>query len=199
MFRWRQAGPSWPQPDFLPRRSRPPWLAWLWLGCGALALAVAADDWLAVDAQRDEVQRQAQRWAALPRPAAPAAATGGAATAALAAAAEARSAQAAQAVERRLAHRWQALFEGGEGAAASGVRWLRMEHDAERAEVRLEAAAPSRDAILGTLDALAALPGWSDVMLVRVEAAGNSAGAAGGLRFELRARHGAAGGAGAAP
>lgn len=174
---FRTAGSRWPSPDFLPQVPRVPTLAWVWLGCGALVLALAADEWLAVDAARDELHRQTDRLQAAARPAKPPPAAPDV---------RPEAARAAQTLVRRLDHPWQSLFEGTERLAAGEVRWLRMEHDAERGEVRLEAAAPSRDAVLKTLDALAAAPRWSEVMLLRVEAAG----VASGLRFELRARHG---------
>ena len=182
MLRLRTPATRWPQPDFLPRPLRPPLLAWLWLVCGAVALGLAVDDWLALDEARGDVRRQAERWQAQVRPAAarsnvPSAATAGAVVA-------------ARSLARRFEHPWRSLFEATERRAADEVHWLRLEHDGERGDVRLEGSAPSRDAVLKTLDALAAAPGWSDVMLLRIESAGTPAAPAPGMRFELRARHG---------
>jgi hypothetical protein len=185
-LRWpRQAGAQWPRPDFLPQPKRPPWLAWAWLICGALALALAVDDWITLIEARSVVERQIARW----RPASAArvaAAPGAAATA------PAGAASAAVALTRRLAHPWQTLFETTERYAPVEVQWLRLEHDADRGDLRLEAVAPSRDAVRTTLDSLTGAGGLDDVMLVRVEVAGASTAAPPGLRFELRARFGAA-------
>jgi len=185
----------WPLPEFLPRPVRPPLLAWAWLLCGALALAIAVDDALALQARRADLQAQLDRWQALARvKTAPRAATAGTP------APTAAAATAAQTVARGLEHPWLALFESTERLAGPGVRWLRLTHDAERGEVRLEASAARRDALLRTLDGFAAEPAWSDVMLLRVEDAGVTAASAGaGLRFELRARFGPAAPASSGP
>lgn len=187
MFLDRRPATRWPKADFLPAPRRPPWLAWLWMGCAALVLAVAVDDWLALDAEREDLRALVERSQAARR-ASPAAAPARSTV-------PAGAALAASAVVRRLVHPWRSLFEAAEQRAAEPVRWLRMDHDAERGDVRLEGVAPSRDAVLKTLDGLAAQPGWSDLSLLRVEladAAAPTATAGGGLRFELRARLAAA-------
>lgn len=181
---FRPAGRRWPSPDFLPQPPRTPRLAWAGLVCGVLVSGLAVDEWLALDAARDELRRQTDRLQSAARPEKPPPS---------APAVRPEAARAAQALARRLDHPWRSLFESSERLAADEVRWLRLEHEAERGEVRLEASAPSRDAVLKTLDALAAAPRWSEVMLLRVEAAGGAPG----LRFELRARHGVEAGAGA--
>lgn len=165
----------------MPAPVRPPLLAWAWMGCAALALAFALDDWLALDAAREELRSRIDRWHAAQRaPSTPAP---------LRPTVPAGAAAAAGAVVRQLDHPWRSLFEATEQRAAEPVRWLRLEHDAERGDVRIEGGAPSRDAVLKTLDALVAAPGWSDLMLLRIEPADAAAVPAGSsLRFELRAR-----------
>ncbi len=177
----RPPATRWPRADFLPTPVRPPLLAWAWMGCAALALALALDDWLALDAAREELRSRVDRWQAAHRArSAPVPARS---------AVPAGAAAAAGGVVRQLAHPWRSLFEATEQRAAEPVRWLRLEHDAERGDVRLEGGAPSRDAVLKTLDALAAAPGWSDLMLLRIEPADAAAAPVGSsLRFELRAR-----------
>lgn len=180
MTRQRPPATRWPKADFLPAPVRPPLLAWAWAGCAALALAFALDDWMALDAAREELHARVDRWRAAQRIAP--------ASAHVRSAVPAGAATAAGAVVRQLDHPWRSLFEATEQRAAEPLHWLRLEHDAERGDVRLEGAAPSRDAVLKTLDALAAAPGWSDLMLLRIESADPVAPAGGGLRFELRAR-----------
>ncbi len=182
MSNWQRAAAPWPRPDFLPRPVRPPALAWLCLLAGAVALAVALDDWLAVESQRGDLAREIERrqLAARPRNAArPPTAEASPTTVA-----------AAAAIARRLEHPWRNVFEAAEQRPAAGVRWLRLEHDAERGDLRLEGSAPSRDAVLQTLDALAAAPGWREVLLLRIESGAAPGLPVQGLRFEVRAQHG---------
>jgi hypothetical protein len=177
-MRWpRRSAIGWPQPDFLPRVDRPTPLAWLWLVCGALVLAMAADDWLALDAARSEVRQLTDELRPAPVPVAARNSAGPVPAGAL---------EAARTLSRRLDHPWRAVLEAAEQRAADDVRWLRLEHDGERGDLRLEAIAPSRDAMRETLEALAAAPGWEDAMLLRAEETVPPAPA--GLRFELRAR-----------
>lgn len=171
-------------PDFLPRPARPPGLAWAWCACAVLVFALAADEGLALAAAREDLARQLERAraAATPlRPAAPVAAP------------RREAVLAARRVAARLGHPWRTVFEDAEAAAAPGVRWLRLEHDAERGDLRLAATAPNRDAVRATLDRLGSTAGWDEVMLLRLEEDARSAV----LRFELRAR--LAVGAGAVP
>ncbi|WP_341893282.1 hypothetical protein [Variovorax sp. YR752] len=175
----------WPQPDFLPRPARPPLLAWAALLCMSGVLALAVDEWLVLEAARDEVRAQIERV----RPADERRALRAGSRAGATGAQPARgAAEAAQALSRAIEHPWRTLFESSERHAAAGLRWLRLEHDAERGDVRLAGTAPDRRAVLKTLEALAADPGWDDVLLLRIEApaAGESTGE--GVRFELRAR-----------
>lgn len=174
------AARGWPQPDFLPRPARPPWLAWAALLCASTVLALAVDEWVALDAAREQLQariaRLPERPAAEPRSGLPATSPG--------------AAEAAQGLANALAHPWQQLFESSERHAASGVRWLRLDHDAERGSVRLDGVAPDRRAVLATLESLAADARWSDVLLLRIEAAAPDVAGERLVRFELRGRLG---------
>lgn len=176
---------AWPAPDFLPRTQRRPWLAWSLLAVGSLALALAGTEWWQTLRAVDEAQQRLARWQQELRPARAVATRVGTAPP------TADGAAAAQNLSRRLHHPWQTLFQATETEASPGVRWLRLEHDAERGAVRLEGVANDLQALLRRLDTLSAAAGWHDVLLLRVDAgaAGPSA-APGPLRFELRARHG---------
>lgn len=177
------AAAGWPQPDFLPRPARPPWLAWAALLCASAVLALAIDEWIALDAAREQLQARIARL-----PERPVAETRSGPTSTPPGAAEA-----AQGLAKALAHPWQHLFESSERHAASGVRWLRLDHDAERGNVRLDGVAPDRRAVLSTLESLAADARWSDVLLLRIEAAAaEDAPGERMVRFELRGRIGGA-------
>jgi hypothetical protein len=185
---------AWPAPDFLPRTQRRPWLAWLLLAVGSLAFALACTEWWQTLRAVDEAQQRLARWQQELRPARAVATRVGTA------APTANGAAAAQNLSRRLEHPWQTLFQATETEASPGVRWLRLEHDAERGAVRLEGVANDLAALLRCLDTLGAAAGWHDVLLLRVDAgaAGPSA-APGPLHFELRARHGGADAVAGAP
>lgn len=182
------AATRWPQPDFLPRPARPPLLAWAALLCMSGVLALAVDEWLVLETAREELRAQIERARPADERRAPRPGAGSARPAP-------GAAEAAQALSRAIVHPWHTLFESSERHAAAGLRWLRLEHDAERGDVRLAGTAPDRRAVLKTLEALAGDPGWDDVLLMRIEAppAGESVGE--GVRFELRARLGGVGGA----
>ncbi|MDE2081234.1 MAG: hypothetical protein KGI90_07770 [Burkholderiales bacterium] len=180
MWPSRASRARWPRADFLPRPKRSPLLAWVWLLFSVSVLAVAFDDWTAVEAARDELRGRAAAVRLATRPDAAPAST---------APAPLGAAVAARRVVQGLDHPWHTLFEGPERYAPRAVRWLRLEHDAERGEVRLEGEAPDRDTALETADSLARAPRWSDVTLLRIEAAGAAAPGA-GVRFELRAHQG---------
>lgn len=180
------AATRWPQPDFLPRPARPPWLAWAALLCMSAVLALAVDEWLVLETAREELRAQIERARPAGERRTPRASVAGTAPAP-------GAAEAAQALSRALEHPWRTLFESSERHAAAGLRWLRLEHDAERGDVRLAGSAPDRRAVLKTLEALAGDPGWDDVLLLRIEAPPAGEGAGEGVRFELRARLGGAG------
>ncbi len=187
-----RAPPAWLGPDFLPRPRRTPLLAWALLVSGALVFAVAGVEWWQLRSAEAEARQDLARWqrAALPERGALVKAQAGAAPQ------PEGSAAAAQALVHRLDHPWSALFQATELDASPGVRWLRLEHDAERGAVRLEGVANDLTELLRCLDALAGADHWHGVALLRLESgpasgsASGSEGSAGPLRFELRARHG---------
>lgn len=178
---WSSAAASrWPQPDFVPRPARPPLLAWAALLCASGVLALAVDDWIALNAARQQVHVSIARLPERP----PGQALSGPPVA------PPGAAEAAKGVANALAHPWRQLFEASERHAAIGVRWLRLDHDAERGSVRLDGVAPDRRAVLVTLESLAADSNWSDVLLLRIEAAVPDAPDERSVRFELRGRLG---------
>jgi hypothetical protein len=185
----RRPSAPWPAPDFLPRARRTPRLAWLLLVVGGLAFVFAGIEWWQTRRAVEEAQQRLARWqqelrparAAAPRVSAAPRSEGGAA--------------AAHALSRRLEHPWQTLFQATESDASPGVRWLRLEHDAELGAVRMEGVAADLAALLRSLDMLSRAAGWHEVSLLRVDTgAVGAASPAGPLRFELRARHGGADG-----
>jgi len=187
----RRTSAVWPAPDFLPRARRTPWLAWLLLVVGALALATAGMDRWETRQAVEQAQQRLARWQQTLRPVRAVAArvdsaplAEGAATAALA-------------VVRRLDHPWLTLFRATETEASPGVRWLRLEHDAERGAVRMEGVADDLAALLRCLDTLSSAAGWHQVSLLRLDA--GAGGPPGPLRFELSARHGGSDDATGAP
>lgn len=183
----RRPSALWPAPDFLPRPRRTPWLAWALLVAGSLAFGLAGFDWWTTKQAAAQSQQRLARWQQELRP------VRAVATRASASAQTEAGATAAQALSRRLDHPWQTLFQATETEAAPGVRWLRLEHDAERGTVRMEGVANDLAAVIRGLDVLSAAAAWHEVSLMRVDAgAVVSGGLAGPLRFELRARHGGA-------
>ena len=184
----------WPAPDFLPRPQRTPWLAWVLLSAGVLAFATAGMDWWETRQAVEQAQQRLARWQQALRPVRAVAAR------AVAAPQTEGAAAAAQALMRRLDHPWLTLFRATETEASPGVRWLRLEHDAERGAVRMEGMAADLAALLRCLDTLSSAAGWHEASLLRVDAgAAGPSGPPGSLRFELSARHGAAGAAAGAP
>lgn len=181
----RRSSAFWPAPDFLPRPRRTPWLAWLLLGAGSMAFGLAGWDWWVTTQAAEQAQQRLMRWQQELRP------VRAVATRVSASAQTEGAATAAQALARRLEHPWQTLFLATESEVSTGVRWLRLEHDAERGAVRMEGEANDLAAVVRCLDMLGAATAWREVSLVRVDAGPvASGGPAGPLRFELRARHG---------
>jgi hypothetical protein len=175
---------EWPAPDFVPRPRRTPLLAWALLGAGVLALVVAALDGWEVTRAQAQARQSLARWETELRPQrAPAGRV-------VAAAPSDAAASAAQTLVRQLAHPWLTLFQATESETSSGVRWLRLQHGAERGDVRLEGVATDLAALLRCLNALSGAEGWHEVSLQRVEA-GSAATPGAPLRFEVKARHGA--------
>jgi Fimbrial assembly protein (PilN) len=164
MVSWPRPAARWPRPDFIARPPRAPLLAWLLLVVGALAAAVALDDWLALTQRREDTTRELDRLQALRPPAANRPPVRAAAPASPAAAA------AAHEVTRQLQHPWRDVLQAIERQAAPGVQWLRMEHDTARGDLRLTGVADQRDDVTATLESLARVPLLRDLMLIRIEA-----------------------------
>jgi hypothetical protein len=175
--------------DFVARPRRAPWPAWLLMGCGLLMAVVsgldvlAANDRLAAGRERlARLQAASERLRATTSAAARAASAGtnGGARATDQAAAR----EAAWSVAASLRHPWLLVFEAVEAATPAGVRWLGMDHDAGRPELRLEGTAPDAASALALVDALAADPAMAMVVLTRLDRAQDAAG----VRFELSAQ-----------
>jgi hypothetical protein len=176
----------WPQPDFVSRPSQTSVLAWWCAATGLIVLALTSGDLLAVRADAAEhsarLAKASQRIAAMkPSAAAAARPSGPPDDAALRSAVQMAS---------RLDHRWGELLAAVEASTPEGVQWLRFEHDSERPELRLEGQASDVAPVLQAVAELSARVGWSDVVLVRLQAddAHDAAGGRAGLRFEIAAR-----------
>lgn len=189
----------WPCPEFLESRQRPPVLAWVWAATGALVLAAAFADGIAVQrriaAQSAQLEKARDRLAASARalPRRPAAATE--ADAKLSEKADSQAVQAAQRLRTQLGHPWGLILASVESETPAGMQWLLFDHASDSPELRLEGLAADVASALQAVDSLSAHAGWSDVALGRMQAPdardGPSAGAAGAAgplwRFEVRA------------
>jgi Tfp pilus assembly protein PilN len=198
MVSWPRPAARWPRPDFIARPPRAPLLAWMLLMVGALAAAVALDDWLALAQRREDTTRELDRLQALRLPVASRHQARTAAPASPAAVASAHE------VTRQLQHPWREVLQAIERQAAPGVQWLRMEHDTARGDLRLTGVADRRDDVTATLESLARVPLLRDLMLIRIEApeppasasappAAQPATVGAGLRFEISLRVAGAG------
>jgi hypothetical protein len=175
---WLTRGDAWPRPDFLPARRRADWVWWLAAACAGLALGVAWSDWHELDEritrEQDNLQRLQHR--AAPRverstrqdPAAP------------------RARDSASRIATAVGYPWPKVMWAVERATPEGVRWLSFSHASADTLVRMEGDASRTEDALAVVDRLAAEPGWSQVVMTRLEA--SDARAAGRLRFELSAR-----------
>jgi hypothetical protein len=175
--------------DFVARPRSAPWPAWLLLGCGLLMAAVsgidvlAAHDRLASGRERlEKLQLASERLRTTASAAASAASTGANAGASPAVQAAAR--EAAWSVAESLRHPWPRIFEAVEAATPAGVRWLGMQHEANRPELRLEGSAPNAASALMLVDALAVDPAMGLVVLTRLDRANEAAR----VRFEISAQ-----------
>lgn len=170
--------------DFLP--PFPPLARWRWplLGVALLCLGLAVQEAWQAHAQRQSAREGvASLQARLSRSVTPSQGRPGAR--ALAgdpkALAEARQA---------LQQPWWGVLTQIEAAALDEqqrprVAWLGLDLQAARAEVRLEGQADDRAQILAVADALARLPGWTEVLPGAIQA---EDGGRPGLRFSLQAR-----------
>lgn len=91
-----------------------------------------------------------------------------------------------------LQHHWGDLLLDVETSAASGMRWLVLDHRARSGDVRLEGLAASSAQAVDTVDILAGQPDWRQVTLVRLPA---PAVPPAGQRVDIAARFGASAGA----
>ena len=176
----------WPQPDFLSRGTHPPALAWLLAGTGALVLALSLVDAWALRAdiaeQSARLSKASQRNAAAKPPRNAGHTTSSDTT-------DRDGPRSAALVMDRLVHPWGELLATLEASTPAGVQWLRLDHDSERPEVRLEGQAPDVASVLQAVEELSARAGWSEVVLTRLQAAETrEAAARSGLRFEIAAR-----------
>ncbi len=152
--------------------------------------------------RQQDALRRLDRWqaAALPRP--------GVAKAPLrSASGAAQAAQVSRQWRSAAQHPWPWLFGGIESAGdqigygvgngvgnttgnAGSVRWLALEHERERGDVRLEGVAGSAGLALKLVDALAGQTGWSNVVLLRLAEPERSEAGMAGVRFEISGRFG---------
>lgn len=193
--RARRLGPTF---NFVAGPVRPPRVAWLLLLAG---LAVAAVSVLDFWAARQSLQARTTQLLGLQAAVPAAAAAAGAQRTASATAAAERVAQAgarnaAWVVARGLQHPWPLVFEGIDALAPAGVRWLALQHDSSRAELRLQGKARSTAAALALVDRLARQPLYRAVVMTQLDPSDSGLDGP-GVRFELNA--GLALVAGAAP
>lgn len=181
----------WAQPAPAPREAAgdflPPVQAlarWRWplLGVALLCLGLAAQDAWQARAQRQFARDSvAGLQARQGRPVPAASRVSKASAGDPKALAEARQA---------LQQPWLAVLAQIEAAALDEqqrpqVAWLGLDLQAARAEIRLEGQAEDRARILAVADALARLPGWTEVLPGAIQA---EDGGRPGLRFSLQAR-----------
>lgn len=184
-----------PEPDFIPQASRPPALAWAWALAALLLMALLAHEaWLlrqATEAADLRVASTQSRLAALKRGEAagasmtrmvPGATRGGRADAN-----EGALILAAHTVAGRLQHPWGWLLAGLEHSTPAGLQLIALEHEAERPDLRIEGQAATTASVLQLVDALATRPGWSEVVLKRLQN-GEGAQSGEGVRFEIGAQ-----------
>ncbi len=160
---------DFPAPEFLDRPQAAPMLLRILLLVAIAAVSVAAID--AVDAwgEREAASSHLaalQRLGDAPRPAPSATASPG-----------------EVAVRKRLAMPWSAVFVGTESASVSGVQWLALRSGSERNALQLEGRLPQSQDASAVVNALAAQPGWKDVVLNRLQP-----DPPGGVRFDIDAR-----------
>jgi hypothetical protein len=159
-----------PTPEFIAVRPRTPRLLWVLLLAAIAAALVATID--ATGAWNDR-HAAADRLAQLKRsqrdtagPAAPSVPT---------------SAQ--RAMHKRLAMPWRSVFVAAESASVDGVQWLALQCGSERNELRLQGLLTGTQDPSAVVGALAAQPGWKDVVLNRLQPDPQ-----GGVRFDISAR-----------
>lgn len=157
----------WPRPEFLSLPSRPPALAWVWAGTGALVLAATVVDAVGLQRQIDvqglRLSKAAQRTARTTPPRA-------APVAVFNAANSPQAVRAAQQVAHDLAHPWGPILASVESETPRGLQWLLLDHGVDSPDLRLEGLAPDVASVMGLVDALSARVGWSNVVASRLQA-----------------------------
>lgn len=79
---------------------------------------------------------------------------------------------------------WGGVLAALEARSRPGLRWIALELDRERGSFRLEGIAADPAAALATADAIAAAPGFGDVVMARLAALDGTTG----QRFEVSGR-----------
>lgn len=182
LWAWPAPAPREASGDFLPPvQSLARW-RWPLLGVAMLCLGLASQEAWQAHAQRQFAQDSVSRLQARQASPAPRVDRG----------AKASTAEPKALLEARQAlhHPWPVLLAQVEAAALDEqqrprVAWLGLDLQAARAEVRLEGQAEDRSQILAVADALARLPGWTEVLPAAIQA---EEGGRPGLRFSLQAR-----------
>jgi len=168
-----------PHPDFMRTHSERSALAWSLAIAGLLALTMTSwsvfERYQSLDvAQQRLAQLQQQRGAA-PIPAL---------VRLQAVKSAATDVRAAREVQALLLQDWGALLtEVARSGAQAQVSWVTLDFQSSRRELRLEGFAADKAAALQVAAALSSAPGWSDVLVTRLQAADG-----GRQRFELSAR-----------
>jgi Tfp pilus assembly protein PilN len=180
---WQSAARLGPVLDFVAGPARPTAAAWWLLAGGVLVACVAGFDfWSArqvLEAQnallsRLQTQNTAQQAVVAPRSGdskASALATARSVGRAADPAADSAARDAAWAVARSLQHPWPRVFDSIDAMAPAGMRWLALEHDTGRPDLRLEGTARSSAAALALVDLLASQPLLQSVVLTRLDPA----------------------------
>ena len=172
-----------PRPDFLAKRSDRRWAAWFIALGGLAALLVASYQMWSLQTAFDALAETPSHPMNLPTTAAgrtPAGETQGSADAM----------REARRVAVSLAYPWQEALASLEEATPQDVKWLSLEHASETGDARLEGQAADTQTAIRLIVVLAELPGWREVVLVRLQRGAEGADAGAGLpvRFAVEAR-----------
>lgn len=72
-------------------------------------------------------------------------------------------------LQARLGHPWHQVFAAADAASTGQTQWLALEHQAPRAELRLQGSVPDRAEALAAADAAARLPGVAQAVVSRTQ------------------------------
>lgn len=166
---------SWPKPDFLSPRRHIPVLAWVWAATGALVLALAVTEAVsmaqAIDRQTVQLTQATLRLArATPARSTPSIVNRANMTPETAPDSDADAIRAAQRVLAQLGHPWGQILATVEAETPAGLQWLLLDHASNGPDLRFEGQAPDVSTALQLVDALSMRPGWSGVVLTRLQA-----------------------------